>query len=127
MTQATYGDALLHVKNLSVEESPINLTELDIIADPTDPLSLSTVLSTAGTKRSKYTIEGICTFFELEALRIYFKEKSSNQLLIYMEQETIVDQYCIIQDFKWEAQVEARRIKVSMTLIEAEEPDPEES
>lgn len=127
MSQAMYGSAPIHVKSMSVQESPINLSEIDVIADPTEPLETSTILSTSGAKRSKYSIDAICTFAELGPLRTYFKNKSVNQLLVYMEQENIVDEYCIIEDFRWDAEVEVRRVKVSMTLIQAEEPESEES
>lgn len=127
MSQATFGTAALHVRALSVEESPTNITEVDVLADPTTPNSINTVLSGAGHKRSKYSIEGFCTYLELLPLQSYFNGKQVKILTVYFEGDMLVEEYCIIQDLKWKLQVAAKKVNITMDLIQADEPIIEES
>ncbi len=120
MTQATFGEVNLSIKSLDIDESPSAINEVDIIADPTNPNDLNTVLIGTGNKRTRVRVSAICFGADLAPLRSYFNSKETDLLNVFYNQEEILELECIIDKFSWKLEPEARIVSLELEFVQSE-------
>jgi hypothetical protein len=119
MSQSVLGTVNLHITNLSADTTPSSISEKEVIADPTTPNVKNTVLMGTGYKRNRYTVEGNCSIAELSSLLTYKNAKSANTFTAYFDGTQIVSESCVIDKLGWSIAIGAKRVTLSMTLIQA--------
>ena len=120
MGQALYGATQIHITDLTTESNPIQITEEDIIADPTTPTARSTILiSSAGHRATRHNITGFCSVAEYAALNVLYLAKSTNTLWIYVDGVQLLSKSSKIDKLSMSIKAGERgKINITISFIE---------
>lgn len=114
----TFGSVTLNITKFNSKDSPINLIEQSVIADPTTPSAVNTILQGIGKARSVYSIDGYCSYSDLGTLLSNKDGYTSKSFIMYLGSTKIIDKTCYIETLDYEFEIADDSVYYSMTLIE---------